>query len=70
MNSDVLMSSDDVAILFAALVIGGLALAALISMPVLELPDDDYPQGPFRHSSDDEQDDEDEQPKCQKIQYL
>ncbi len=65
------ISSGDVAIFFAALVIGGLALAALISMPVLELPDDDYPQGPFRHSSDDEEeDDEDEQPKCQKIQYL
>jgi len=42
------MNSCDIVILFAILLLAGLGLAALISKPITEIEDDDWPQGPFR----------------------
>lgn len=48
------MNSCDIVILFAILLLAGLGLAALVSTPIVEIRDDDYPQGPFRHSGEDD----------------
>ena len=46
------MTSADFCIVGAIVFLAGLGLAALISTPIVEIRDDEYPQGPFRHPSD------------------
>ena len=47
------MTSADFCIVASFVLLAGLGLAALVSTPIVEIRDDEYPQGPFRHSSDD-----------------
>lgn len=42
------MTSADFCIVASFVLLAGLGLAALISKPITEIEDDDWPQGPFR----------------------
>ena len=46
------MTSADFCLVATIVFVALMGLANLISTPI-EIPDDEYPQGPFRHSSDD-----------------